>query len=106
MDKKRCNNCKFFMTQDTGYSNYTVMETTVDCIKKANQYFPCDESYSWEYEPKKEFKELQVAENCSHYKKGEGIHFDVDGEITIEDYKNDTELVEAYNKFNKSNPTP
>ena len=100
--KRRCNNCKFFMTEDHGYSNYTVEETTVHCLKKANQYFPAEESYSWEIPGAPDYPQLAVAATCSHYKEGEGMVFDVDGEVTIDDYANDAELVEAYNVYQAS----
>lgn len=40
----RCYNCKFWAIQDSGYSNYTVTETTVHCMKK--HFEPVEESYS------------------------------------------------------------
>ena len=101
MKPKRCNNCKFFMTQDEGYSNYTVLETIVNCLKRKNQYFPCEESYSWLSQDSEDYKQLQVAENCEEYKECHGIQiqFDVEGEATIDDYSDDNELVDAYNKW-------
>jgi len=89
------------MTHDYGYSNYTVLETEVDCLKNNNSYFPCEESYSWRLENSPDYKQLQVAENCQYYKEGEGIYFDVDGYTTIDDYKDDLELIDAYNEWNK-----
>ena len=66
------------MTQDQRYSNYTVLETIVNCLKNKNQYFPCEESYSWERQDSEDYEQLQVAENCDKYKEGDGIQFDVD----------------------------
>ncbi len=97
----RCNNCKFFMTVDSGYSNYTVTDTTVHCLKNANKYFPCEESYSWEKPDSPDYKQLRVAENCSHYAEGDGIHFDVDGDETEKDC-NDQEVLQAYSDYNNA----
>ena len=90
------------MTEDFGYSNYTVEETIVHCLKKANQYFPTEESYSWERRGAPDYPQLAVAATCPHYKEGEGMAFDVDGDVTIDDYANDAELVEAYNVYQAS----
>ena len=100
--KRRCNNCKFFMTQDDGYSNYTVEDTTVYCLKNNNPNFPCPESYSWERENAKDYEQLRVAETCEFYKEdtdGHSLRFDVDGEVTIDDCQ-DEEIKRAYNEWN------
>lgn len=100
--KKRCDNCKFFMTQDDGYSNYTVENTIVNCLKNNNPYFPCSESYSWEREDSPDYEQLQVAETCLFYKEDteeQGLRFDVDNEITI-DGCTDEEIKRAYNEWN------
>jgi hypothetical protein len=99
--KRRCNNCKFFMTQDDGYSSYTVSNTTVYCLKDKNEYFPCEESYSWEREDSPDYKQLQVAETCQFYKEdtnGQSLRFDVDEDVTINDCK-DEEIKQAYNEW-------
>ena len=95
-DYKRCCDCKFWATQDSGYSNYTVLETEVHCLKK--HFEPVEESYSWNYggrDPKNDHEFLKQAENCEDFKKGDGISLDVDGGNTIEDWKEDYELYEA-----------
>lgn len=99
-ENRRCQDCKFFMTIDIGYSNYTVEETTVHCLKKLNKYFPCQESYSWKYENSPDHKQLQVAITCKKFKNGNGMKFDVDGEVNLNTYSNDQELVNAYIKYN------
>ena len=91
---KSCADCKFFMTYDSGYSNYTVMETTACCLKNLNPHLPAEESYSWR-RSKEVPRQLQVAETCPAYKEGEGAWFDVDGDVTVEDFKDDPELYEA-----------
>lgn len=92
METKRCPNCKFFATEDQGYSNYTVTETEVHCIKK--HFDPIEESYSWAKEEPAFFKQ---AETCPDFKQETGVQIalDVDGEVTIEDFKDDMEVYEA-----------
>ncbi len=97
MTGDRCYNCKFWACVDSGYSNYTVLETTVHCLK--NKFEPIDESYSWTYPGAKDSDFTKRAETCEYFKEGEGISLDVDGEITIEDYKDDEELYEAAKEY-------
>lgn len=93
----RCYNCKFYCQQDEGYSNYTVENVTISCLK--NHFQPVEESYSWERNmehPENDHEFFKQAENCGNYKYSDkSTWFDVDGEITIEDYKEDPELYEA-----------
>lgn len=94
----RCYNCKFWATRDSGYSNWTVMETEVHCLK--NHFEPTEESYSWRQDsknPENDADFFKQAEKCPVYKKEEGqqITLDVDGDVTIEDYKSDQELYDA-----------
>ncbi len=97
-DFKRCYNCKFWATKDEGYSNYTVTETVVNCLK--NKFEPIEESYSWRQsskEPENDDVFFKQAETCPEFKQEQGtqISLDVDGEVTIEDFKEDIELYEA-----------
>jgi len=94
----RCYNCKFFARQDTGYSNYTVEGTDISCLKK--HFETTEESYSWrqsEQNPENDDDFFKQAETCPDFKQNQGsqIHFDVDGEVTLIDYIDDTELYEA-----------
>lgn len=97
MKAKRCYNCKFWATQDEGYSNYTVTLTMVHCLKKKFDCF--EESYSWEYDKDNDF--FKKAETCSEFKHKEGlqISLDVDEHVTIEDFKEDKELYEAAKSY-------
>jgi len=87
-DKVKCYNCRFFIRQDTGYSNYTVIETEIGCLKQV--WEDMDESYSWRTTTK-EHPFWKQAEECNHYIEGEGIWLDVDGEVDLYDY--DIDLV-------------
>lgn len=66
-----CDKCKFFMTEDSGYSNYTVLETEIHCLKNNNSFFPTEESYTWLDHKKPIPDALKVAENCDYFKEGE-----------------------------------
>ena len=97
-DLKRCYNCKFWATADQGYSNWTVTETEVNCLKK--HFDPIEESYSWRSsskEPENDHEFFKQAENCPDFKQETGtqISLDVDGETTIDDFKDDMEVYEA-----------
>lgn len=99
---KRCYNCKFWATQDEGYSNWTVTETNVHCLK--SKFDPIEESYSWKKDnakPENDHEFFKQAENCDEFKQEEGIQisFDVDGETTIEDFKGDEEVYQAAKEY-------
>jgi hypothetical protein len=82
----KCQNCKYFVTQDTGFSNWTVEGSDVTCLK--GKFKDLEDSYAWE--EKQFFKQF---DNCEHFVESNNcINFDVDGEITIEDYKEDQEI--------------
>lgn len=76
-EKRRCYNCKFYMRQDRGYSNYTVEETEGFCLKGLNVYLPANEGYSHE---SNDHPVMKVAESCDAFEAGVGLHFDVDRE--------------------------
>lgn len=86
--KVNCTECIFFVRNDEGYSNYTVMETIVDCLKGANLKLPAEESYDWETKN----SEVVYIE-CPLFRKGEGPHFDVDREMgKASNYSDDPEV--------------
>jgi hypothetical protein len=94
----RCYNCKFWATKDHGYSNLTVTETDVHCMK--NHFEPIEESYSWnryEDDPENDHIFFKQAELCPDFIQETGtiVRLDVNGETTIEDFKNDIEVYEA-----------
>lgn len=105
MECKRCYKCKFFTCTNYGYSNYTVLETGVSCLK--NKFEPIDESYSWEYEcnSTKDADFFKNAETCSDYKEGDGLRLDVEYRNSpVSDYTSDPEIIEIvgdnWSKFN------
>lgn len=70
---KKCQDCKFAIFQDHGYSNYTVEGTTFECGVSAHPDGEFDRFYG--DEPK-----LEYAEKCPHFAAGESIDMDVDRE--------------------------
>ena len=81
----KCQQCKYHVNQDTGYSNWTVDGSNVTCLK--GKYKDLEDSCKCE---EKEF--YKQFDNCEFFKEGCYITFDVDGETTIEDYKEDEEV--------------
>ncbi len=97
---KRCYNCKFFATNDCGYSNWTVTETELHCLKK--KFEPIEDSYSWKsINPADDNIFYKQAESCIDYKKETGVQvsLDVDGEVTIDDFKNDEDVYKAAKEY-------
>lgn len=96
-----CADCKFLYMQDTGYSNWTVENTTVDCALSRNPNLPKDLPYDWEYGS--DGLDNWPATNksrCEQYAKrdGEFVHLDVDGETSVESFTSDPEVIAAINK--------
>ena len=89
IENKRCSNCLFLCHQDSGYSNWTVMETYLNCLK--GKFEDIEDSYPQDLES--DF--YKQAENCEHFLKGQGASFDVDGEVTIADYADNHILYNA-----------
>ena len=90
-DKKmKCTDCKYCYQQDTGYSNYTVMGTDVECLKKKHPDGCFDLFYG-------EDKRIDFAEKCGDFVEGEGLYIDCDMELgDIDSYTNDPEIKELY----------
>lgn len=70
--KRTCENCKFFVKQDHGYSNYTVEGTDGSCLAKKH---PVDSFEISGYVP-----EYEQAKICEYFNEGECWNCDVDGE--------------------------
>jgi hypothetical protein len=105
VNNNRCQNCFWFATKDSGYSNWTVEETTCYCIKKLNPHFPCPECYSWEVpgSPTKDHAVLRVAETCGSFRRecGEQIRLDADGDVKLADFCEELQLAaKAYGMEN------
>lgn len=86
---KGCETCKYLARADNGYSNYTVMDTTVWCLRKLNPALPLNDA---DIESKQFDAALAFGETCAAKVDGDGPYFDVDGDVTIEAYKDDAEI--------------
>lgn len=90
---KSCADCKFLWFQDTGYSNYTVLDTEVRCAMKLNPNLPQDEPWGWVKSPDNWPKTSES--RCARYEPGQQVHLDVDGECSPEDFTGDAEVIAA-----------
>lgn len=101
METKSCSNCKFLAFKSVGYSNYTVEDTELICLK--NVFDSVDESdirkYDGSLEDRVEAFFVKHASECDIFiDLPKGIYqvsLDVDGETTIEDFQQDPEIYEA-----------
>lgn len=71
MDKRTCDECRFAVNEDNGYSNWTVEGTEFSCAKKLHPNGTFDRFYG--ANPK-----LDYAEKCQGFEAGEGIDMDVE----------------------------
>lgn len=68
-----CENCKFAIFQDFGYSNYTTEGTTFICSQSAHPKGEFDRFFG-------DNPDLEYATNCPTFVGGESIEMDVDRE--------------------------
>lgn len=84
----KCTDCKYYIEEDYGYSNYTVEGNTSDCLLGLNPGLPKDSFYGEE-------PSLWFAEKCSSFSAGDGVFVDCErysGEL--ENYSDDPEVKE------------
>lgn len=72
-EARTCEDCKFCILEDTGYSNYTVEGTDFNCAKKLHPDGVFDRFYGEE-------DKMKFAQKCSEFEKGNKIEIDVEGE--------------------------
>ena len=70
---KTCNECKFAVFQDDGYSNYTVEGTTFQCRKEIHPDGDFDRFYGTD-------TRLEHASLCAGFVEGASIDMDVERE--------------------------
>ena len=70
---KNCNDCRFHILRDEGYSNYTVEGVSFNCAKGLHPKAPFDNYY-------RKAVELGFAESCTSFTRGEGVHINVERE--------------------------
>lgn len=90
---RSCQDCKFCINEDYGYSNYTVEGTISDCLLHLNENYPVDRWYG--HRP-----EHDAAEECERFSEGECVNVDVDREdgalVNYSEYDAVKELMEDW----------
>ena len=71
----KCDECRYGLAEDYGYSNYTVEGTYFYCLKNLH---PNDGFDMWYGED----TNLNYAQKCSSFSKGNNVRVDVDKEET------------------------
>jgi hypothetical protein len=93
---KTCVGCKFLYAHDSGYSNWTVLDTDIKCAKDKNPNLPAEEPYDWIKPPEGTDNWKATKESrCELYAAGEMVHLDVDGETGPADCTDDAEVIAA-----------
>lgn len=87
---ENCNDCKYRLGVDYGYSNYTVEGTLFVCLIGAHPDGEFDRFYG-------EDKRLWQAALCPNFELGPGADIDVDREG--EPYSDDPEIVELIKRW-------
>jgi len=75
-EKTTCNDCKYAIFEDYGYSNYTTEGTAFHCSKKAH---PSDGFDRWFGEDER----LGFAQSCKEFARGDAIEMDCDREAEL-----------------------
>src|ERR1700679_2591232 len=92
---KSCNDCKYALMEDFGYSNYTTEGTTFYCMAFKHPEDGFDRFYGEE-------EKLNYADKCETYIEGDRIDMDCD-------HENESDLTEdqkkIYEKY-KAGPEP
>lgn len=84
MLNRNCNNCKYAVFIDFGYSNFTVEGTEFNCAKKLHPDAPFDRWYGRE-------ARLEFGVTCGGHEEGDPLEIDVDRENL--DYLTDEEMI-------------
>lgn len=92
-----CARCKFLYLHDSGFSNWTVENTSVNCALDRNPHLASspDMPYDWDYNGKDNWPATRDS-RCERYEAADGyIHLDVDGENYPDEFGLDAEAVAA-----------
>ena len=90
-NENSCVSCKFLYSHDSGYSNYTVLDTEIICALDLNKNLPKDEPYDWNKE--KDNWPATKNSRCSSYALGPMVCLDVDGDDSPSDFTEDEEVI-------------
>ena len=80
----KCDDCKFCILEDYGYSNYTVEGTNADCLLNMNPWLPDDHRWG-------EADSMVFANICPRFKEGSAIEMDVENNGNMLHYTDDPE---------------
>lgn len=99
-EKRTCRGCKWALSADYGYSNYTTEGSYFHCLKKLHPEDGFDEFYG-------EDKRLDFAQTCPGFQAGEQVQLDCDRENEKEggdlsDYTADPEVAVLLNAWNRN----
>lgn len=95
MTTATCNDCRYCLNIDYGYSIYTVEGTTSYCLLKLNPSMPSDRA--WGLDPSHQF-----AAQCPRFSPGESVHVDVDHDRSdLENSSDDPEIVALLKEFDQ-----
>lgn len=82
-----CLSCACMYFKDSGYSNYTVIDTDVCCARARNPHLPAPEPYDWNRDPEHDNWPATQDSLCNAaVPLPSGVrhaHFDVEGETTV-----------------------
>lgn len=91
-----CVGCKFLYAKDSGYSNWTVENTDINCALGKNPNLPAEEPYDWIMPPHGTDNWSKTCKSrCERYAPGDMVRLDVDGETGPADQTNDQEVIDA-----------
>jgi len=76
MADRTCDNCRFALMDDYGYSNYTVEGTDFTCLKGLHPAGTFDRFYG-------EDERFRYAAHCAGYSKGDHVWIDCDRERQV-----------------------
>lgn len=93
MNEKSCIDCKFLYSEDSGYSNYTWVDTDVRCAKDQNPNLPHEEPDNWNKSSDNWARTNTT--RCELYDPGPMVALDVDGDDGPADYTQDEEAITA-----------
>lgn len=88
---KNCLDCKYRVSIDFGYSNYTVEGTNFNCATKKHPDGEFDQFYGSD-------KRLKYAEQCDSFEPGPGVDMDVDSENFANLSPSEREIWDLYNQ--------
>ena len=101
---KSCIGCKWLYKRDSGYSNWTVLETEVKCARGNNSNLPADEPYDWHEKADSDNWSATKESRCELFAPGPLVHLDCDGEVGPAGDTDDAEVIAVICKLEDIGP--